>query len=57
MKHITKKKFTDIIKRASQPLKSSNKTKAVKRCVGGSGKKTRLHKSEGTSGKQRGKCR
>ena len=53
----TKKKFTDIIKLASQPLKSSKKIKVSKRCVDCSGKKTRLHKSEGTSGKQRGKCR
>ena len=55
--HVTYKGFSTIIKKASQPLKSSSQKEGELNAGGYSGKKTRQRKTVSTSGKRHGKSR
>jgi hypothetical protein len=54
-KYVTHKEFSAIIKRASQPLKSSFQKEGGRSAEGYSGKKTRQHKIVSTSEKRHDK--
>ena len=52
---VTKRKFLAIIKKASQPLIISGKSRSLKRSGDYSGKQTRQRNAGDTSGKRSGK--